>query len=120
MEEPDNIPTKFPKSRTPNPRWLKKEEPPKRVKDDARLSKEEPVITDREPTPIPKKRAPRKTKEPVNTLDITEPRPIQEVMEEVVNNDVKYKPKPKATPKPKASKPISITKCPQGICLFDY
>ena len=130
------------KPKIPNPKWLKAPEPVKKVKDVEILSKEEydddkpvkPVKSVRarkivkpptpepepEPEPEPKKRAPRKVREPVRTLDvIVEPKPIEEVMEEVVNNDVKYKPKPRVKSVPKSNS-ITITKSDIPFSLFDY
>lgn len=135
------------KTKIPNPKWLKVPEVPKKVKDVEILSKEEYVIDDDkpvkpvkakavrakkavakppspepepEPIPEPKKRATRKVREPVRTLDIiAEPKPIEELMEEVVNNDVKYKPKPRAKSVPKSNS-ITITKSAIPFSLFDY
>jgi hypothetical protein len=132
---------KFPKTRViPNPKWLKAKEPVKKVKDDGVMTKEFPVIDDettdepkpvksvkakkvenpepdREATPAPKKRAPRKPKEAVRTLEIpAEPRAIDDVMDDIVKNDIKYK----AKPKPKPSNPITISKPQGGLNLFDY
>jgi hypothetical protein len=134
-------PVKFPKTRViPNPKWLKAKEPVKKVKDDGIMTKEIPVIDDettdepkpvksvktkkvetpepdRGQTPEPKKRAPRKPKEAVRTLEIpAEPRAIDEVMDDIVKNDVKYK----AKPKPKPSNPITISKPQTTMNLFDY
>jgi hypothetical protein len=105
-------------------KWLKNPEKAKKVDVEGLMTKEQPLIEDDEPEPVKAKKVakPRKVKESVKTLEIiAEPREIEEVMDEVVNNDTKYKakPKPKATPKPKAN-PVSITKCATGICLFDY
>lgn len=140
IEEVDNAPTKFPKVKAPNPKWLRVPEKPKKVDMSEKVSKEDYVIDDEpvkakavrakkavakppspepEPIPEPKKRATRKAKEPVKTLDISEPRAIEEVMEEVVNNDEKYKPKPRAKSVPK-SNPITITKSDSPFSLFDY
>ena len=114
-------PAKPVKTKTLPPKWLKNPEKPKKVKDDGVMTKEAYLIED-EPEPVKAKKVakPRKVKESVKTLEIiAEPKAIEEVMDEVVNNDTKYKAKPKATPKPKAN-PVSITKCATGICLFDY
>lgn len=140
FEEPKTIQKK---TKIPNPKWLKVPEVPKKVKDVEEVSKEEYVIDDdkpvkpmrgrkviksttptsvseSEPEPVIKKRAPRKVKEPVRTLDIiAEPKAIEEVMEEVVNNDVKYKPKPRAKSAPKSNS-ITITKSVTPFSLFDY
>jgi hypothetical protein len=122
-EEAFEEPVKPVKTKALPPKWLKNPEKPKKVKDDGVMTKEQPLIEDEpEPEPVKAKKVakPRKVKESVKTLEIiAEPKAIEEVMDEVVNNDTKYKPKPKATPKPKAN-PVSITKCATGICLFDY
>ena len=126
-------PTKFPKSKIPNPKWLKNPETQKKVKVEGKMTKEEHIIDDDEikslfskqsasstpeAGPIVKVKKPKKVKEPVKTLDISEPEPIEKVMEDVVNNDTKYKPKVKAPPK-KAPQ-IVISKPTSGINLFDY
>jgi hypothetical protein len=104
-------------------KWLKNPDKPKKVKDDGVMTKEAYLIEDEpEPEPVKAKKVtkPRKVKESVKTLEIiAEPKAIEEVMNEVVNNDTKYKPKPKATPKPKAN-PVSITKQQMPFTLFDY
>lgn len=145
IEEVDNAPKKFPKVKAPNPKWLRVPEKPKRVQMDENVSKENYLIDDDtpvkaksvrakkavskppspepepepEPIPEPKKRATRKPREPVKTLDIGDIRPIEEVMDEIVNNDEKYKPKPRAKSVPK-SNPITITKSDVPFSLFDY
>lgn len=143
MEEVNNAPPKVHKVKAPNPKWLRVPEKPKKVDMSEKVSKEEYVIDDEpvkvkavrakkavakppspepepEPEPQPKKRATRKAKEPVKTLDIVaEPKAIEEVMSEVVNNDEKYKPKPRAKPVAK-SNPITITKSDTPFSLFDY
>ena len=127
-------PVKFPKSKIPNPKWLKNPEQQKKVKVEGKMTKEEHIIDDDpeikslfskqsasstpEPGPVVKVKKPKKVKEPVKTLDISEPEPIEKVMEDVVNNDTKYKPKVKAPPK-KAPQ-IVISKPTSGINLFDY
>jgi hypothetical protein len=138
-QEVNNTPVKFPKNKIPNPRWLKNPEKQKKIKDDGAMTKEEYLIDDevkpvksvrakkvadpepdREPTPEPKKRAPPKKKEPIRSLDIiAEPKPIEQVMDEVVNNDVKYKARAKAPAKPK-NNAVTITKPQMPFTLFDY
>ena len=119
-EEAFEEPTKPVKTKTLPPKWLKNPEKPKKVIADGVMTKEQPLIEDEPETPSGHKKRAMRKKEPVKTLEIiAEPKAIEEVMDEVVNNDTKYKPKPKATPKPKAN-PVTITKCPTGMCLFDY
>lgn len=117
---------------------IKKADPPKYIKDDAKITKEEYLINDPEPEcecepePIPppskpiKEPKPRKVKEPVNTLDLSmRPKPIENVMEELVNNDNKYK-NPNLQSRlppvqPVKNNQVIITKTAQPTyCLFDY
>jgi len=137
--EPEPEPVKFTK---PKAIKIKKSEPPKYIKDDAKLTKEEYLINDPEPEPehepepeskpepvvIPAKPVkvskPRKIKEPVNTLDLTEPEPIETVMQEIVNNDNKYKNpnlQSKIAKAPFKQPEVVITKTIKPIhFLFDY
>jgi hypothetical protein len=128
--EPEPIPAPVKVSK-PKTIKIKKADPPKYIKDDAKMTKEEYLINDPEPEPEPepvktkKVAKPRKVKDPVKTLDlIVEPKPIEQVMEEVVNNDNKYKNPnlqsklPKLTHKP-PEVVITKTKQPTYI-LFDY
>ena len=129
-------PTKFPKSKIPNPKWLKNPETQKKVKVEGKMTKEEHIIDDDtevkslfskqsasstpELGPVVKPTKPKKVKEPVKTLDIVvEPKEIEQVMQEVVANDTKYKPKVKV-PAPKKQQQIVISKPTSGINLFDY
>ena len=128
-------PTKFPKSKIPNPKWLKNPEQQKKVKVEGKITKESYVIDDDpeikslfskqsasstpEPKPVVKPKKPKKVKEAVKTLDIVvEPKEIEQVMQEVVANDTKYKPKVKAPPKKPA--PVVISRPVSSINLFDY
>jgi hypothetical protein len=132
--EPEPEPVKITK---PKAIKIKKPEPPKYIKDDAKLVKEEYLINDPEPecncepepvviAPKPVKVSkPRKVKEPVNTLDLfVEPKPIETVMEEVVNNDNKYKNpnlQSKIAKAPPKQHEVVITKTIKPIhFLFDY
>ena len=129
-------PVKFPKSKIPNPKWLKNPEQQKKVKVEGKMTKEEHIIDDDpeikslfskqsasstpEPGPIVKVKKPKKVKEPVKTLDIVvEPKEIEQVMQEVVANDTKYKPKVKV-PAPKKPAPVVISRPVSSINLFDY
>ena len=131
--EPEPEPVKATK---PKAIKIKKAEPPKYIKDDATLTKEEYLINDPEPEPEPEPEPvviptkpikipkPRKIKEPVNTLDIiVEPKPIEAVMEEVIENDNKYKNPNLQSRLPNKTKPnhVTITKSVKPInILFDY
>jgi len=124
-------PLPVPKKRVvPNPKWLKtpKTEPEK-VCCDKKLTKEEPLIEDKpqvvaEKIVIPpkkeivKKRTPRAST-PARTLELTEPAPIEEVLEDVRNNNQKYLPKVRQAPPP-PSAPISIRHQDIPIRIFDY
>jgi len=115
---------------------IKKPEPPKYIKDDAKLTKEEYLINDPEPecscepepvvvAPKPVKVSkPRKIKEPVNTLDLSEPKPIETVMQEIVNDDNKYKNpnlQSRIAKVPPKQPEVVITKTVKPIhFLFDY
>ena len=129
-------PVKFPKSRIPNPKWLKNPETQKKVKVEGKITKESYVIDDDpeikslfskqsasstpEPKPVVKPKKPKKVKEAVKTLDIVvEPKEIVQVMEDIVTNDKIYKPKVKV-PAPKKAPQIVISKPTSGINLFDY
>jgi hypothetical protein len=120
-----------PKKRVvPNPKWLKQiKTEPEKVCCDKKLTKEEPLIEDKpqvvaEKIVIPpkkeivKKRTPRASA-PTRTLELTEPTPIEEVLEDVKNNNQKYLPKVRQAPPP-PSAPISIRHQDIPIRIFDY
>ena len=128
------VPIPAPKKKiTPN-KFLKlpKIEPQKCC--DERVSHEQPLITDETPQVvdksiiIPSKKQLAKPRQPrastpVRTLDIMEkPKEIEEVMEEVVNNDKKYRPpqQRQAQQPPTPSAPIKITRKEPALRLFDY
>lgn len=133
-EEVVEVPIPAPKKKaTPN-KFLKlpKIEPQKCC--DERVSHEQPLITDETPQildknivipskkQLTKPRQPR-TSIPVRTLDIAEkPKAIEEVMEEVVNNDKKYRPpqQRQAQQPPTPSAPINIIRKEPALRLFDY
>jgi hypothetical protein len=127
-EEVVEVPIPVPKKRTvPNPKWLKtaKTEPEK-VSYNEKLTKESPLIED-EPqvvadkivippkSVIKKPRAPRASS---RTLDISEPAPIEDVLEEVKNNNQKYLPKVKQSMP--APSPVSIRRVDPPLQLFNY
>jgi hypothetical protein len=120
-----------PKKRLPT-KWLKKQEEPAKVCCNEPLTKEEPLITDDKPEkkvlaekniviPTEKElKKPRKPRASVRTLEIVaEPTPIEAVLEEVKNNDVKYRPVPK-TKQPAPVPEVVIKHNPLGFTLFDY
>ena len=125
-EEPLPVPKK---KVVPNPKWLKNPKTEvEKVCCDAKLTKETPVIDDKpqvvaETIVIPpkkeivKKRTPRASA-PTRTLELTEPTPIEEVLEDVKNNNQKYLPKVRQAPPPTA--PISIRYQDIPLKLFDY
>ena len=131
INEPEE-PVVAPKKKAlPNPKWLKnpKIEPEKCC--DEKVSKEEPLITDDKPQVaaerivVPSKSIIKKPKAirastQVRALDITEPEPIEVVLEDIKNNNTKYLPKVRqATPAP-AANPVSIKRLDEPLRLFSY
>lgn len=127
-------PTPAPKKKTTPNKFLKlpKIDPPKCC--DERVSHEQPLITDETPQVlnknivVPSKKQLTKPRQPrasppVRTLDIAEkPKAIEEVMEEVVNNDMKYRPpqQRQAQQPPTPSAPINIIRKEPPLRLFHY
>jgi hypothetical protein len=127
-EEVIEVPIPIPKKKTiPNPKWLKQiKTEPEKVCCDKKLTKETPVIDDEpqvvtEKIVIPSKstiKKPRAPRASTRTLDIVEPTPIEDVLEDVKNNNQKYLPKVRqATP---ASAPISIKYHDPPLQIFQY
>ena len=131
-EEVIEVPIPAPKKKaTPN-KFLKlpKIEPQKCC--DEKVSCEEPLITDDKPqildnnVVIPSKKQitkPRQPRASSRTLDIlAEPKAIEEVMEEVKNNDMKYRPQQRQVQQPPStpSAPISIIRQDPPLRLFHY
>ena len=130
-EEVIEVPIPAPKKKaTPN-KFLKlpKIEPQKCC--DEKVCHEQPLITDDKPQlvdniVIPAKKQitkPRQPRASSRTLDIlVEPKAIEEVMEEVKNNDMKYRPQQRQVqqPLPTPSAPISITYKDPPLRLFHY
>ena len=97
---------------------------------DEKVSHEEPLITDDEPQvvdktiiipskkQIAKPRQPRAST-PSRTLDITEPAPISELINELEKADIKYHSK-QVKPPPTPSAPIKITYKDPPLQLFHY
>jgi len=126
IEEPLPVPKK---RVVPNPKWLKQKTEPEKVCCDKKLTKEEPLIDDKpqivaETIVVPPEKEIKKVRKvrastPVKTLDLTEPTPIEEVLEDVKNNNKKYLPKiVRHAPPPSA--PISIRHQEPPLQLFSY
>lgn len=118
-----------PKKRSLPVKWLKNPKTePERVCCDAKLSKEKPVIDDApqvvaETIVIPSKKEIKKARvprasAPVRTLELTEPTPIEDVIEDLKKDNQKYLPKIRQAPPPSA--PISIVRSEPALRLFDY
>lgn len=131
-EEEDEEPIPAPKKKLPV-KWLKTPKPPAKVCCNEPLTKEEPLIKDAEDAPIvaekhivvPSKstiKKPKAVRASTRTLDIVaEPKAIEEVLEEVKNNDVKYQPIKRTPPAPPPPlQPISIKYIDPPLRLFDY
>jgi hypothetical protein len=126
IEEPLPVPKK---RVVPNPKWLKNPKTEvEKVVCDAKLTKEEPLIEDKpqvvaETIVVPPQKEIKKVRKvrastPAKTLDLTEPTPIEEVLEDVKNNNQKYIPKVRQAPPPSA--PISIRHQDPPLQLFSY
>jgi hypothetical protein len=126
-------PLPVPKKRVvPNPKWLKQPKTePEKVCCDKKLTKEEPLIEDKpqvvaDSIVIPpkkelvKKRTPRASA-PARTLELTPPRDIVEVIDELQEDNLKYRPpqKRQQAPPPQTA-PISIRHQDIPIRIFDY
>ena len=137
IQEPDPEPVAVAPKKKPLPvKWLKapKTEPVK-VCCDEKVCKEEYLIDDDKPQiaaerivvpskkEIVKKRAPRASA-PLRTLDIVEPEPIEEVLEDIRYNNTKYLPRVRqATPAPApvpTPAPIQIKRADPPFSLFNY
>jgi hypothetical protein len=123
-KEPEPI---LKKKVVPNPKWLKNPKTePEKVCCSEKVSKEEYLIDDEKPQLVAEKivipskaviKKPRLPRASTKTLDLTPPRDIEEVLEDVKNNNQKYLQKIKqATPTPTA--PISFIH--EKMRLFDY
>lgn len=127
--EPEPVPVPVPKKKALPKKWLKPNTEPVKVCCEEKVSKEEPLITDEKPQivkhiVIPATKEVKKARVPrasTRTLEIlAEPRPIEDIFEEVKNNDMKYRPQKKQAPPPTPSAPIQIIKTEGGLRLFDY
>ena len=135
-EEEDEEPIPAPKKKLPA-KWLKIPKPPAKVCCNEPLTKEEPLIKDAEDAEdapivaekhivVPSKstiKKPKAIRASTRTLDmVVEPKPIEEVLEEVKNNEEKYRPQrrlPSLVP-PTPTQPISIKYIDPPLRLFDY
>lgn len=130
-EEVIEVPIPVPKKKaTPNKfSKLPKIEPQKCC--DEKVSHEQPLITDEKPQVvdnivIPAKKQitkPRQPRASSRTLDIVaEPKAIEEVMDDVKNNDMKYRPPQQRQVQqvPASSAPIQIIHKEPALRLFDY
>jgi hypothetical protein len=131
IQEPEDEPEEpiiVPKKKAIPIKWLKTPKvEPEKVCCNERVSKEEYLIDDEpqvvaEKIVIPSKSTLKKPKAPrasSKTLDLTEPTPIEDVLEDVRNNNNKYLPKiVKQAPTPSA--PISIRYQEPPLRLFSY
>ena len=125
-------PAPAPKKKSLPAKWLKNPKIEAEKCCDEIVSKEEPLITDEKPQlvaekiVVPSKSTIKKPKAirastPARTLDIVEkPKEIEEVMEEVVNNDMKYRPPQKRQQAPAQQAPVSIRHQDPPLQLFSY
>lgn len=128
-EEVVAAPAPAPKKKALPVKWLKAAPEPQKCCDE-KVSKEKFVIDDEpqvveEHIVVPAKSAIKKPRAPrasTRTLEIiTEPKPIEEVLEEVKNNDMKYRPPQKRqVSAPPPSAPISISYKDPPLQLFSY
>ena len=121
-----------PKKRSLPAKWLKQiKTEPERVCCDAKLSKEKPVIDDApqvvaETIVIPAKKEIKKARvprasAPTRTLELTEPTPIEDVIEDLKADNQKYLPKIRQAPPPTPpQQPIQITRREPPLQLFSY
>jgi hypothetical protein len=120
-----------PKKKALPAKWLKNPKTePEKVCCDKKLTKEEPLITDEKPQVVaetivvPPQKEIKKVRKvrastPLRTLELTEPTPIEEVLEDVKNNNQKYLPKIRQAPPPQSA-PISIRHQDPPLRIFDY
>ena len=128
-EEVVEVPIPAPKKKTTVNKFSKlpKIEPQKCC--DEIVSHEQPLITDDKPQVVDKIVIPSKNQitkpkkprasAPVRTLDITEPAPITELINDLEEADMKYRPK-QVKPPPTPSAPIKITYKDPPLQLFHY
>lgn len=127
--EPVVLPVIAPKkSKTLPVKWLKKTQEPQKCCEE-KVCKEEPLLSDEKPQivkhiVIPPMKELKKQRQPrasSRTLEIVaEPKAIEEVLDEVKNNDMKYRATKKVAPAPVASAPINIKYVDPPLQLFSY
>lgn len=127
-EEPLPVPKK---KVVPNPKWLKNPKTEvEKVCCDKKLTKEQPVIDDApqivaETIVIPAKKEIKKPRQPrasapTRTLELTPPRDIVDVIDELKVDNQKYLPKIRQAPPSTPTAPISIVRSEPALRLFDY
>ena len=137
IQEPDDEldePPPIPKKKALPTKWLKNPKTePERVCCNEKVSKEEYLIDDEKPQiikeiVIPAKKEIKKPRVPrssTRTLDLVEPPPIEEFLQDMSNDAMKYRPPQRRQPTPlppvsTPSAPINIVRSEIGLRLFDY
>lgn len=127
-EEVIEVPVPVPKKKALPKKWLKPNTEPVRVCCEEKVSKEEPLISDEKPqivkhVVIPPMKELKKQRQPrasTRTLEIVaEPTPIDVVLDDVKNNDMKYRPQKQVRQAP-APAPVVIKHSELPFKLFDY
>jgi hypothetical protein len=130
-------PVVVPKKKLPTTKWLKNPKTePERVCCNEKVSKEEYLIDDEKPQVIkeiviPAKKEIKKPRVPrasSKTLDLVEPPPIEEFLQDMSNDAMKYRPPQRRQPTPQMqlppvsapSAPIQIKRVEPALKLFDY
>lgn len=122
-------PLPVPKKKSLPVKWLKNPKTePEKVCCDAKLTKEAPLIEDKpqvvaESIVVPPQKEIKKVRKvrastPAKTLDLSPPRDIEEVIEELKVDNTRFLPKVRQAPPPSA--PISIRHQDIPLRLFDY
>lgn len=131
-EEVIEVPVPVPKKKALPAKWLKQiKTEPERVCCNEKLTKEKPVIDDvpqvvAETIVVPSKKEIKKPRQPrasapTRTLELTEPTPIEDVIEDLKRDNQKYLPKIKQAPLPTPpQQPIQIVRAEPALRLFDY
>lgn len=120
-------PAPAPKKKGLPVKWLKAAPEPQKCCDE-KVSKEKPLIDDEpqviEQVVVPSKKELKKPRAPrtsTRTLEIVaEPKAIEDVLDDVKNNDMKYRPPQKRHASVPPTAPIQIIKAPPSLNLFDY
>jgi hypothetical protein len=127
-EEVIEVPIPAPKKKSLPAKWLKKAPEPQKCCDE-KVCKEEPLIDDKpqfvaETIVVPSKstiKKPKAVRASTRTLTIPpEPEPIAELIKDLEQSDMKYRPKQvRQSPAP-PSAPIQIVRVEPSLRLFDY